>query len=198
MMNQRESTAYHEAGHAVVAWLCHCAIGVVTIKSDGTFSGSVQQSEYGNGPSLVDGYFWCNGPDDYTLELTDGTMRRPTAIELQLYNFSSELYERFTSEEIEVLVTAAGEVAQKKADPDGFHPYHSSKDWEDVYETLEHLGDGARDRLYKSTEDLLNDPIVWVTVDALAKELLARETMSGDDAIGVMRQAIEHHLIEKQ
>ncbi len=40
--------------------------------------------------------------------------------------------------------------------------------------------------------------MVWVAVDVLATELLAQETMSGDEAISIMRQATEHYLTENQ
>ena len=44
------STAYHEAGHAVIAWLCNHTLGEVTIRRDrqGGNLGKVQHSEYGD------------------------------------------------------------------------------------------------------------------------------------------------------
>ena len=177
-----------------MAWFCENELGTVTIKPEGTCAGRLQHREYAPLPSLVDGDIW----GDQRLELIDGTIRQLTVIELQFNDFADEISSRFTAIEKDVLIAAAGEVAQKKFKPESFHLIHSSHDWETVIEALERLDGGARERLYKATEGLLDDPMVWAAVRALADELLARETLSSSDAILVMRQAIKHHLSQFQ
>jgi hypothetical protein len=190
MMNELKSTAYHEAGHAVIAWLCENRLGIITVKLEGAKLGYIQHDEDGPFPSLVDGLFW----GDQKIELTDGTERPATAIELKFNEFASGVADHFTAYEKDVLIAAAGEVAQKKFEPDGFHPDHSSQDWGEVFEALEQLGGGARERLLSATENLFENPMVWAAVCALANELSARETLSSSEAISIMRQAFKHHL----
>jgi ATP-dependent Zn protease len=190
MMNELKCTAYHEAGHAVMAWFCEHRLRTSTIKPEGTNAGNIQHGEHAPPASLVDSHIW----DDPTIALVDGALQKLTAIELQFDNFASEISDRFTANEKEVLIAAAGEVAQKKLEPKSFQPIHSSQDWGSVFESLEQLERGARERLYNATERLMDDPIVWAAVRALSAELLARETLSSSDAIAAMRRAIKHHL----
>jgi hypothetical protein len=190
MMNDLKSTAYHEAGHAVMAWFCENRLGIITIKPDGSNAGSIQHQEDGPFPSLVDGHIWA----DQEIELTNGTKRPATAIELKFDDFASGVADKFNATEKEVLIAAAGEGAEKKFEPDGFNPIQSSQDWENVSGALEQLGGGARERLYSAAENLFDNPIVWAAVSALANELLARETLSSSEAILIIRQAIKLHL----
>ncbi len=188
MMNELKSTAYHEAGHAVMAWFCENELGTITIKPEGMNAGGIKHRDYAPFPSLVDGHFLNN----QELELVDGTIRKP--IELQFNAFVSGTFDHFTVNEKAVLIAAAGEVAQKKFSPESFHPYQTAQDWADVFKALEHTDGGARERLYNATEGILDDPLVWAAVNAVADELLARETLSSSDAIAAMRRAIKHHL----
>ena len=193
-----EATAYHEAGHAVFAWLCGHRIEYATIKrdpSDGC-SGSVQHEKYGDellfdDISIFDAH--PNEPGELVIRTGDTTARPLTQGEryvLELYEDLADL----SDPERSVMISASGELAHRKFVPGTFEEYRSASDWENAQEHLWYLAEKQgvdpseiRANVIDSVNKLLENPWVGCAVKTLSAELLKRETLIDLEIIAVLR-----------
>lgn len=183
-----QSTAYHEAGHAVVAWLCDHDLGEVTICPDrhrGTL-GNVQHNEEGSNELFeideIEPY--ADAPGGFVVRTGDQAGRHLTADERHWF----ELRERLSGQDIDeqhVMIAAAGEAAERRYSPESVEPEQSQDDWKSVFQSLERLTEKrgtlmeeTRAKMIARATSLLDDPLVWRMVEAIANALLAKETLT--------------------
>lgn len=194
------STAYHEAGHAVVAWLCDHTLGEVTIRRDRQRGnlGKVQHSEYGDNDLFglraleIDD----DAPGGFVVRTSEQEGRHLTDLEMRWVNVIEQV-SGSASDEQHVMIAAAGSLAERKLSSERVDPDQSRGDWEAVCENLKRLAkerdesiDEARDRITALTVSLLDDPLVWSIVEGFAGELFNHETLTGGEA----KRAIEQRL----
>jgi len=151
-----ESTAHHEAGHAVAAIYVQIEPKAVTIIPNDGYSGLVSLPAYFS--------------DSDFLDLAAVT------------EFSPELQRKV---ENSVLISFAGPQAQKYFNPKGFRSYHAEKDYECVVELLFRL-EQDQDVLKHyfrmldcKARNFVRSPNHWKAICDLAKALLAQPKMSG-------------------
>ena len=154
-----EATAYHEAGHVFMAMYVGTRVRSVTI-----------------GPDRDD------GPD----------RSGDTQVEWDHSRFTArELHEK------SVLVALAGPVAERVHRGEPYHPGFVAEwaaDWRDAWEVAAGLVPDQRRRLAyleKMTAQLyrsLNRDEHWAALAAITDELLAHETIDGDQAEEIMQQ----------
>ncbi len=202
-----KATAYHEAGHAVIAWLCDHTLGEITIRPNHErgFDGNVQHNDAG-----------CNdlfgfrelaldpdAPGGWAVRTGEATTRHLTEHERHWLH----LHERLGLDgrefgpagfwEPEVMIAAAGQEAQRRFDPDSVEPHQSEHDWDSIHESLERLAEkrgesmeAIRANLTARTAELLSDPMVWRVVRAIAKGLLESETLNDQEVTAIIRQTV--------
>ncbi len=148
---QLASTAYHEAAHAVARHCLGIKIKKVTIVPHDDCLGSV------SGPSAT---------GKHQLDVDNSNQARLKA-------------------ERDVMVSLAGGIAQRKFSPKNFRHDHCSQDLHQAMDILSYFA-GSHDELNayhsylsKRTENLLSKPMVWTMIQAVAKELLFRQTLTG-------------------
>lgn len=154
-----ELSAYHESGHVFVAVHVGARVRSVTIDPD-----------------------WDDGPQRYA----------DAQIEWPVDDFTPQEYR-----EKLVLVALAGPVAEMIHTGDPYHPAlvaEWSGDWRLACESAADLFPDERKRvgyLERTAIDLhgfLNRDDVWAAVAAIADELLAHETLEGDQVEDIVRQ----------
>ena len=174
-----EETAYHEAGHVVMAWFCGHTVGGVTIRPDhdGGTLGRMLHDEYGEA-SLGHQVQW-DREHGTVIECEGGTYRLPTETEAHWYQIVADLDE-MTPHELDTMVAVAGEAAERRINPDT-HPDHAASDREWNYEARVAIGKdtGESDeviwsRLSALASQLFDDPMVWRTIEAVALALFER------------------------
>ncbi len=162
-----QATAYHEAGHAVVAWWLGVGIRRATIIPDKSDNSRGHVLNHSLRPSTYEG-----------IELADP--------------FDTS---RLRAEK-RVMVSMAGEMAQRRFNPHSVRFYHASSDREYIIGVLERYAiwrDGIRDTrphhklLQGWTEMILSR--LWYVVETVANALLERRTLSGKDLRAVMLKA---------
>lgn len=197
----RAPTAYHEAGHAVVAWYCGATIGNVSMEPDQDH-GIGGYARHGDGDREwgdLGILFRFSKEHGVIVEEPDGTLRLPTDAEREHNTITDECVE-LESWERGVMIAAAGEAAERIVAPESFHPIHSSADRrealptepekDEVYGTVEthpQMSDEDRDAWVAPARRFLRKPLVWQLVDALAGALIARTTLTGREVQGVLR-----------
>lgn len=152
-LDSEKATAYHEAGHAVMAF--HLGVAStrkgISIVRDDTSAGRFHHQKLlrGNSPELDDS---------------------PAA--------------RIRMEKT-ILISLAGPVAQKFFNPRSVRHYHGENDHQQAVDIAVHLnGGGEEATAYLKWLGLRTKRIVklrWPLVEALAKEALARKTMTGKE-----------------
>lgn len=123
----RAPTAYHEAGHAVVAWYCGGNIGNVSMEPDQDH-GIGGYARHGDGDREwgdLGILFRFSKEHGVIVEEPDGTLRLPTDAEREHNTITDECVE-LESWERGVMNPAAGEAAERIVAPESFHPIHSS------------------------------------------------------------------------
>ena len=122
-----------------------------------------------------------------------------TDVEQRVLKIQYDMEEIDVSER-DLMVAAAGVVAQGRAIPGSVEPYHDEADWEDAAEGLDRVCENrgisetqARAEATERSQGLFEDPIVWQAVDAVAKALLEEETMQGREVVAVIRSTYGHH-----
>lgn len=145
---RRDAKAYHEAGHAVVAFFNRFRIDFATIRRSGDAEGMVMLK-----PGRLD------------LDSATPVMRQKV--------------ERW------IIVTLAGDIAQRKFAP------RSSRQWQTTSDraaaadlALSVCGSGESATAYLAWLQIVTRDIVdgrWPMIDRVARELLAKETISGDE-----------------
>ena len=159
---QLRRTAYHEAGHAVQAERLGVRFTRVTIRSEGDSLGCV---------SLCD---WMPNGDDLaaTVEGRDGMER-------------------------DMMVSLAGQAAERrKMGRASRHGWSGDRD--SVVElALRFAGTGEQATVYVRwlelrVRDFISSPLGWSWVDAVARELLERETLTEDEVKAAMTAVVEN------
>ncbi len=197
---QKHQTAYHEAGHAVIAWLCNHEVISVTIRPDEEAGslGTMRHDE--NSLSDLFAPFKLgknpNAPGEWLFRNSDTTGRPLTNKEQRWMTLSEEFLE-IEPLERDLLVAAAGEQAERKLGTVPVEPRQSRKDWESVAESLEILADkrklsptDIRAEAAARVASLLDDSLVWQAVENVANALIRAdsETLNRDEAVNLMRK----------
>ena len=149
-----QSTAYHEAGHAVVR-------NYYDLKQPTRVS--IEPDEYSSGRVL--GSPLPKGLDPF--DPLDWTGQKRLKLESVIKS------------------VLAGSIAQRKFNPRGYRKYHDADDFKKVYAILLHLeGDNEIVSAYYKllelqTIKLLEQPIIWKKVEAVAQALLQKKEISG-------------------
>ncbi len=193
-------TAHHEAGHAIVGWLCDHVVGEVTIRpnSDKGSLGSADLQHEGSNDLFEFGMIVPNpnDPEDWVVRTGERTARPLTENERHW----DELKDRLScvsQDEKEVMGSVAGMVAEQKFSPETFEPRTDGGDRESSRWSLFHLSnetgkpvDEVWDEMAARVGELLDDPLVRRVVRALAAALLKEETLSGEAVTQVIRQTV--------
>ncbi|RUW01101.1 MULTISPECIES: hypothetical protein [unclassified Mesorhizobium] len=149
-----KATAYHEAGHAVVAFLQFFKIEFATIKPAGEAAGMVKSMARGK----VD-------PD-----IATPAMRAKI--------------------EALIIVTLAGDIAQRKHQAKSVRRWHASADRQQAADlALSICGSGESATAYLAWLDIVTRNIVegrWSVIERVAAALLERETLTGDELRAVI------------
>jgi hypothetical protein len=167
----RERTAYHEAGHAVVNLALGRFVDLVSIVPDGASAGRCQSH----------GSHWT-------------TSACPEGMDLHTF-FSDQANE---SHERAIVHTYAGEIAERKfsgrkprGSADGDYreiANHILSRWGNFLDAMPRLLE-----LEVQAKALLDDPVNWAAVEAIAKELLQHEELDGDRVHEIYRSISEQH-----
>ncbi len=192
--------AHHEAGHAVVAWLCDHYLGEVTIRRDrrmGTL-GSVQHHEQGLNDlfEVFELHADEDAPGGFVVRTGEQSGRYLTSDEIH----GLDLHERLSGQnpdEQYVMIAAAGEAAERRHSPEAVEPGGAQDDWESVFEHLERLAGKpglsqgrVRSKLTAQTVSLLDDPLVWRMIVGVADALLAKETLMWGEVKSAIRKGV--------
>lgn len=160
MANELHRTAVHEADHAVVAHLLHVKIRYVTIVPEEDSLGHVK-------PHVV--HFGRHGVFDDRLKGSDRAERH-------------------------IMVYFAGQLAQRKFAPRSrwrLGGEHDQKEAMDLFWHISHPDQKARNLqlalLWRKTECCVEGG--WKEINAVAKALLARRTLTLDDVADVIDEA---------
>jgi hypothetical protein len=169
---QRLSTAYHEAGHAVIGLALKMPIAFVTIKQRGYSGGHVDQAPV---PHSV-GRVWARGQ-----------YRKPIADFSKQDAFGNPVSERNDDWHADVVMSIAGGMAEAEFLKDGstWRELWSPGDKQCVAFDRRKLGDQARSiEEYKAEcEKLIKQH--WPMIEAVAAKLLKEETLSGNDVYAI-------------
>ena len=159
-MKDKRSTAYHEAGHAVVQAYFRLKIDRVSIIS--------------NADSL--GHMKGRIGTDSSIEYEDSG-RVQLAVER------------------DAIVFLAGMAAQKEFMPRSVRNHHGRSDYRNAISLLVKLASSEELKLYLKLLEirarrLVRRPILRVQIEAVAKELLRRKEMNGEQVKKVIRDAM--------
>lgn len=170
-MNQEDegliAAAYHEAGHVVVAHFLERDTVEVTIKPPGMQRGT-GRTIYGQWAARIDEIDWSGLLDDQLLR----------DIEILIIATSAGGY-------VEGIMT--GKKLSKEA---------CSDDWDTIAKITSRMFSDDIDaiayveRLGHQTYNLIDSPGFLKAVEALAKALIARETLSGEQAASIIKDAL--------
>jgi hypothetical protein len=168
-MGQLEAVAYHEAGHAVAAWLLNIPLRKVTIVPEGDALGYVLRCGVAF-PKRVREAFEFGGMSD-----------------------RDEAWAYYIAERHAVYCIAGNE-AQNRFNPRSVRNCHSKSDRKSALAGLCRLADSKAIPLYwrilkMRAEKLFDNPSNWKAVKALAETLMERKTLSGDEALEIVRLA---------
>jgi Peptidase family M41 len=169
---ERASTAYHEAGHAVIGLALKMPIAFVTIKPRATYLGHVSQSPIHHSVGEV---------------YARGSYRKPIADASKQDAFGNPVSEHTTDWHADVVMSIAGGMAQAEFSKDGsaWRELASSSDKRSVAFARRKLGDKARSiEEYEAECDKLIKQH-WPLIEAVAEKLLKEETLSGVDVYGI-------------
>jgi ATP-dependent Zn protease len=152
---RHESTAYHEAGHAIVTWRLGRKVSRVSIVPGKGFLGMAGHVRF------------LSKADLRNIEVGD----IPPLTQRRMEN--------------QMVVLLAGQAAQRRYNPRSVRNYHSRDDRDLAFEVLGHLTGipdtaGAYYRLMKlRARDIVSAN--WRAIDILAQELLQRRTLSAKE-----------------
>lgn len=145
----RTTTAYHEAGHAVVAFFSGFRIEYATILPGDGFSGMMKARPQGR----------------FSLDSATPAMRQKT--------------------ENWILITLAGDIAQRKHAPRSSRQWHTTADRQAATDlALSVCGNGESATAYLAWLNIVARQLIegrWDLVDRVAKVLLDRERITGDE-----------------
>jgi hypothetical protein len=167
-----KATAYHEAGHAVVAWKLGIAFKKVTIVREGDAAGHVK----------------------YRAKAVPFRIR--AALEFGTLTDRQQAWAQWWAER-HAVHCLAGMVAQRKFSPRSVRNYHDEGDRESALTGLERLVPEEDLLLYwrimRNRARRLIDRY-WEAVEALAQELLKRMTLTGDEAVKIIQLSFEERI----
>jgi hypothetical protein len=156
--SRKQATAYHEAGHAVMCWLEGVRIRRV----------SIRQSKTADGEVLARKIF-------------------------QRADFEADTSPRLKNRtEKAIMIGLAGTVAQRIFNPRSVRNWHGSHDRNRIMNLAFRVcGDGKEIALYLTwleyrAERMLRLPFHWELVEAVARAVLERETLTGIEASKVI------------
>jgi hypothetical protein len=182
---ERASTAYHEAGHAVVGLALKMPIAFVTIKPNGTNLGHVSQA-----------------PKHYSVGevYARGSYRKPIADASNQDAFGNPVAERDTDWHADAVMCIAGGMAQTEFLKDGstWRELEGTRgDRRSVAFARGKLGDKARsiEEYEAECEKLIKQH--WPLIEAVAAKLLKEETLSGTDVYGICWRA-KRNVVRRQ
>jgi hypothetical protein len=186
--------AHHEAGHAVITWICSCSIDTMTIvpNKDAGTEGAVKAGPDG-GSELFD--------IDRSIKETHGKLQITNTDRTDWQDVNKKqlcalnlIEDHSGLPEAECLVSAAGGLAQSRLPDPG--DLGDGDDWEKIETQVPDLArrwrkkpEDVKARIRKKTSKLLDDPHVWHAVERLAEALLAKREISGKEAVLVIRDA---------
>ena len=167
------ATAHHEAGHAFADWLLHFPIEQVTIV-----------------------------PSDEAMGTATSKGRRVLRLLRRL-----EVDRPITGKQIgnchDLVVTLlAGEEAQRRFDPKSIRKHHAAGDHDSVIEVLMRLHPDAEEcrcafrYLLARTRNLISNPWYWRRIEDLAKALIKRRTLTGEEVDDVLRASKQAQMEE--
>ena len=199
-MNDVRAVAYHEAGHAVVAWFVGCPIRRVTIKAHRTARGRMTPCgdlPYGFDERRELGVCFVTSPEYGLVVITAGNITRfATDLERECARLDDRL-RRVDEYERMLMVCTAGEAAQHMAT--GTLPWQRSWQigdraaavaiWSErsLEEVTHDEMIAAWNRWKRRTRSFLRQPFVWQRVEALAATLLQQQTLTGRQIRRVLR-----------
>ncbi len=153
-----EINAFHESGHALLSILVGARVKHVTLEPD-----------------------WDDGPERFA----------EIQVEWPLDQFSTKQLQQNM-----VMVALAGPVAEMLHTGDPFHPGHVREwaaDWNAAWQAASSLFPNERQRmvfLERSTQEiyrLFSEDHHWAALGAIVDNLLAHETLEGDDVEEIVR-----------
>jgi hypothetical protein len=177
--------AYHEAGHAVMAWVCGVRVEKVTIVRDSWSLGRVVPERLSL--SRTDSWDW---EDWETFMYKD---REPKG--------TPSLKEVERNLDAMIMFSLAGGIAARRYDPRGQD--YARGDREDTrrivrsYVTVsEEHGEAYVGRLTARAAAILEEH--WHLVKALAEKLVRKRTLDGDEAAKFLESVAQHHIARKR
>jgi Peptidase family M41 len=169
---ERASTAYHEAGHAVIGLALKMPIAFVTIKPRATYLGHVSQTPIHHSVGKV---------------YARGSYRKPIADVSKQDAFGNPVSERADDWHAEAVMSIAGGMAQTEFLKEGrtWRELASSSDKRSVAFARRKLGNKAHniEEYEAECEKLIKQH--WPLIEAVAEKLLKEETLSGVDVYGI-------------
>jgi hypothetical protein len=173
---ERASTAYHEAGHAVVGLALKLPMAFVTIKPRAWAPGHVSQAPTHHSVGEV---------------YARGSYRKPIADASKQDAFGNPVSERTTDWHADVVMSIAGGMAEAEFSKDGsaWRELASSSDKRSVAFARRKLGDKTRsiEEYEAECEKLIKQH--WPLIEAVAAKLLKEETLSGVDVYSICWRA---------
>jgi hypothetical protein len=175
--------AYHEAGHAVAAWICGIRVKRVTIVPDARSLGHVVHQFM---PVCIETDSWDR--EDWEAFMYEDREPRGTP----------SLEEAKHNRETEIIILLAGGIAARRYNPRGREDY-TSGDREDMHAFVRSYvtvsaqkGEAYVDRLKARAAEILEEH--WYLVKALAEELLGRRTLDGDETTKFLENVGRHRI----
>jgi len=144
----KESNAYHEASHCVIA----ARLGLKHVRAYIT----------GNEPDH-------GGRTEYLNPYKDNNP------ELEEYEDPEEFKQKT---EAEIMICLAGALGQRKFNPKGFRKYHAEGDWSKAMDYALRLGIDDVVYLEDRTKEMINDPGIWTDIEKVAKALTEHEVLT--------------------
>jgi len=145
---RKESKAYHEASHVVIA----LRLGLKYVRA------YITDKEPDHGGRTV--YF---------------TPYRDSDPEIEDYEHPEDFKKKT---EDEITVSLAGAIGQRKFNPKGFRKHHAESDWSEAAEYALRLGVDDVVYLENRTKEMINDPGTWADIEKIAKELIEHEVLT--------------------
>ncbi|MGA8699461.1 MAG: hypothetical protein WB689_37670 [Xanthobacteraceae bacterium] len=168
----RASTAYHEAGHAVIGLALELPIAFVTIKPRAAYRGHVSQTPVHHSVGEV---------------YARGSYRKPIADASKQDAFGNPVSEHAGDWHADAVMSIAGGMAEAEFLKDGstWRELASSSDKRIIALARRKLGDkaGSIEEYEAECEKLIKQH--WPLIEAVAEKLLKEETMSGSDVYGI-------------
>jgi hypothetical protein len=178
-----DAIAYHEAGHAVMLWLCGVSVKRVTIVPDAESLGHVVHESLSLGRT-----------DAWEHEDWEEFMYRDN-----LPSWTPSVAAIEQNRDIEIMISLAGGIAVRRYKRSGHGDYRcgDQKDQKNARYVAQYFTvsepevEAHVERLKTRAAEILQEH--WYLVKALAEELLRRGTLEGDDTSKFLRENAARH-----